>query len=108
MVSFENTENAFRARSDSALSRSLWLFRLISNPALVKVGATLGPMALKLGMKPLIRATIFKQFVGGETIHDCSQVIWELGSYNIGTILDYSVEGKESEKDFDNCLQETL
>jgi proline dehydrogenase len=108
MVSFENTENAFRARTDSALNRSFWLFRLIGNPALVNVGATLGPLALKLGMKPLIKSTIFKQFVGGETIHDCSNVIRELGAYKIGTILDYSVEGKESEADFDHCVEETL
>jgi proline dehydrogenase len=46
--------------------------------------------------------------VGGETIHDCSTTIAELGKYNIGTILDYSVEGKESELDFEHCLTETL
>jgi proline dehydrogenase len=108
MVSFENTENAFRARTDSALNRSYWLFRLIGNPVLVNMGATLGPLALKLGMKPLIRSTIFRQFVGGETIHDCREVIRELGAYNIGTILDYSVEGKETEADFDHCVDETL
>ncbi len=108
MVSFENTENAFKARSASALNRSYWLFKLIGNPALVKIGATIGPLALKLGLKPLIRATIFKQFVGGETIHNCQKVIAELHSYNIGTILDYSVEGKESENDFEHCLAETL
>lgn len=108
MVSFENTENAFKAKTNSELNRSYWLFKLIGNPLLVKMGANFGPLALNVGFKGLIKSTIFKQFVGGETIHDCSLTIAELGKYNIGTILDYSVEGKESEGDFDNCKVETL
>ena len=51
---------------------------------------------------------IFKQFVGGENIQECDKTIAELGKYNIGTILDYSVEGKESEVDFDACCKETI
>lgn len=108
MISFENTENAFKAKSNSELNQSYWLFKLISHPALVNIGDKLGPFALNIGFKTLIKNTIFKQFVGGETIHDCSVTINQLGKYNIGTILDYSVEGKESETDFDNCLKETL
>ncbi|MDP1800167.1 MAG: proline dehydrogenase family protein [Bacteroidota bacterium] len=108
MVSFENTENAFKAKTNSELNRSYWLFKLIGNPLLVKMGANFGPLALNVGFKGLIKSTIFKQFVGGQTIHDCSVTIAELGKYNIGTILDYSVEGKESEVDFDNCKEETL
>lgn len=108
MVSFENTKIAFQSKSDSELSRSYWLFKLIGNPALVKLGAKTAPLALNLGFKGLFKATIFKQFVGGEDIHDCEKTIQQLGKYNIGTILDYSVEGKESETDFEHCLQETL
>lgn len=108
MVSFDNTENAFKAKTNSELKRSYWLFNLIGNPAVVKLGANFGPLALNIGFKGLIKSTIFKQFVGGETIHDCSVTVAELGKYHIGTILDYSVEGKESEKDFDHCLEETL
>lgn len=108
MVSFDNTENAFKAKTNSQLSRSYWLFKLIGNQTMVKMGAKTAPLALNFGFKGLIKNTIFKQFVGGENIHDCSATILELGKYNIGTILDYSVEGKESEQDFDNCLNETL
>ncbi len=108
MVSFNNTEIAFKAKSNKELKRSYWLFKLIGNPALVKFGAKVTPLALNLGFKGLIRATIFKQFVGGEDIHDCDKTIAQLGKFNIGTILDYSVEGKESEADFDHCLEETL
>lgn len=108
MVSFDNTENAFKAKSDSELARSFWLFKLISNPLLVKMGAGLGPLALNIGFKGLLKSTIFKQFVGGENINDCSETVKQLAKFHIGTILDYSVEGKESEKDFENCLHETI
>lgn len=108
MISFENTENAFKAKSNNDLNRSYWLFKLISNPSLVKLGAKTAPIGLAIGLKGLFKSTIFKQFVGGETIHDCDATIKELGKYNIGTILDYSVEGKESEPDFDACCKETL
>lgn len=108
MISFDNTENAFKAKSNSELKNSFWLFKLISNSFLVKMGSTFGSMALNFGLKKVIKKTIFKQFVGGETINDCSLSISELAKYNIGTILDYSVEGKENETDFDNCMKETL
>jgi proline dehydrogenase len=108
MVSFDNTENAFKAKSDSDLNRSYFLFKLISNPVMVKFGAVFAPIALKIGFKGLIKKTIFRQFVGGENISDCARTIEELGKFNIGTILDYSVEGKESEEDFEHCKQETI
>ena len=108
MVSFDNTQIAFISKSDSDLNKSYWLFKLIGNPMLVKYGGGLAPLGLKLGFKGLIKNTIFKQFVGGENIADCNRTIEQLGKYNIGTILDYSVEGKESETDFDNCCKETI
>lgn len=108
MVSFDNTENAFKSKTDAELNRSYLLFSLIGNPSLVKLGATFSPLALNIGFKGLIKNTIFKQFVGGETIHDCAETVKELGKYNIGTILDYSVEGSETEEAFDHCLTETL
>ncbi|MGZ3882615.1 MAG: proline dehydrogenase family protein [Bacteroidia bacterium] len=108
MISFDNTQIAFIAKSDSDLRKSYLLFKLIGNPLLVKYGGGLAPLGLKLGFKGLIKNTIFRQFVGGENISDCSEAIRQLGKYNIGTILDYSVEGKESEHDFDACCKETI
>ena len=108
MISFDNTENAFKAKTNSDLNRSYWLFKMVGNPTLVSISAKLAPIGLNIGFKGLIKATIFKQFVGGENITECSKTIAELGKYNIGTILDYSVEGKESEADFDACCKETI
>ena len=110
MISFDNTEKAFISKSDSDLIRSYRLFKIIGNPSVVNMGTILTPLALNLHLpiKGLIKGTIYKQFVGGEDIKECDKTIKELAKYNIGTILDYSVEGKESEADFDACRNETI
>lgn len=110
MVSFENTEIAFAGKSQGDLNRSYWLFKLVSNSAFVNAGQVLTTLSIRLYLpiKSIIKATIFKQFCGGETIEECDKTIQSLGKYKIGTILDYSVEGNESETDFDACTRETL
>lgn len=108
MLSFDNTENAFKAKNNDDLKRSHFLFKMIGKPWLVKFGSATAPFGLKIGFKGLIKRTIFKQFVGGETIEDCNKTIANLAQYNIGSILDYSVEGKESEPDLDHCCEETI
>lgn len=110
MVSFDNTEVAFSGKTDKDLRRSYWLFRLIGNPTFVNIGQGLTNFALKIHfpIKGMIKATIFRQFVGGETIEECTKAIDALGKFHIGTILDYSVEGKETEGDFDRCCEETI
>lgn len=110
MLSFNNTEVAFSGKSQNDLNRSYWLFKMVSNSGFVNLGKSLTTFALKthLPIKGMIKATIFKQFCGGETIEECDRTIAELAKFNIGTILDYSVEGNESEKDFDACATETI
>jgi proline dehydrogenase len=110
MISFDDTEKAFISKSNADLIRSYRLFKIIGNPTVVKLGAMFTPMALNLHLpvKGLIKKTIYKQFVGGETIKECDNTIQELAKFNIGTILDYSVEGKETEPDFDACMHETI
>lgn len=110
MLSFNNTEVSFLGKSNKDLNRSYWLFKMVSNPTFVSIGKSLTTFAIKmhLPIKGMIKATIFKQFCGGETIEECDKTIKELGKFYIGTILDYSVEGKESEKDFDACCTETI
>ncbi len=110
LVSFDNTEVAFSAQSNADLKRSYWLFKTISFNWLVKISPPFVNFALsaKLPVKGLIKRTVFGHFCGGETITECSATIDKLASYKIGTILDYSVEGKESEADFKRSLEQTL
>lgn len=110
MISFDNTKIAFSSKSDAELNRAYLLFKLVGSPALVSAGKSLINIALTLHfpIKPLIKATIFKQFCGGENIDECKKAIENLAKFNIGSILDYSVEGKENEKDFDVTTQEII
>jgi len=110
MISFSNTKIAFSGKSNSDLNRSYLLFKLLSKPTWVRLGSNLTLWALKfhLPIKWLVKKTIFKQFCGGENINDCTETINKLGDFKIGAILDYSVEGKESEIDFDNTMLETI
>ncbi|NGM61917.1 proline dehydrogenase [Sphingobacterium sp. SGG-5] len=109
-LNFDNTEIAFRYQSDKDLERARWLFKLIANPKLIQVGTTLTNLALKLDLpiQGLIKKTIYKHFCGGETIPECAAAIERLGKQNVTTILDYSVEGEDSEASFDACCQEIL
>jgi proline dehydrogenase len=107
MLDFTNTEVAFKSKSDRDLKRANLLFKVIASPSVVSFGkwATNLALALRLPISGIIKATIFKQFCGGETIQDCEGRIEELGKFGVGTILDYSVEGKTSDEDFEHTTQ---
>ncbi|TCK83671.1 proline dehydrogenase family protein [Albibacterium bauzanense] len=110
VLSFENTEIAFKSKSNTDLKRAYWLFKLISINPLVKFGSYVTNFALKIGLpiQGIIKNTIFKHFCGGQNITDCEAAIQHLASYNVHTILDYSVEGEETEADFDATCEEIL
>lgn len=110
MLSFDNTAIAFAHKSNRALRKAYWLFKLVGNPALVKFGKVAVNVALRLNL-PIgwaMRRNIFEQFCGGETIADCAHTTQVLDNYNIGTILDFSVEGKASEADFERTCEEII
>lgn len=109
-LDFSNTEIAFKAKTNSELRTSYFLFKAIGMNWLVKMGTPLieTAFALHLPIKSLIKHTVYQQFVGGENISECEKAIDTLNKYHIGTILDYSVEGKEAESDFENTCNETI
>ncbi|KGE12887.1 proline dehydrogenase family protein [Sphingobacterium deserti] len=109
-IDFDNTEIAFRNKSDKELDRAYWLFKMVASNGLIKVGTPITTFALNIGLpiQGIIRNTIYKQFCGGESIEGCAPAIAELGRGNVTTILDYSVEGEESEQSFDNTCAEIL
>lgn len=110
MISFDNTEIAFKYKSTKDLKRAYTMFRLVGKSWLVQFGKMMVPIAFKLRLpiNGIIKTTIFKQFCGGETITDCDETIKVLYENNVGTILDYSVEGKTEEEDFDATRDEIL
>ena len=109
-VSFDDTAIAFSSKSDAALYRLYLLFKMMNSNFLVKVGGNLLNTAidLHLPVKFIIKKTVFNHFCGGETIEESERAIKELSRYNIGTILDYSVEGEGDEKSFNATRDELL
>jgi proline dehydrogenase len=110
MVSFNSTEIAFRIKSDRDLNKAYWLFKAISRTTLVKAGGILSKLALKIHfpINWIVKPTIYNHFCGGETIEECLPTILKLSKYNVKSILDYSVEGKEDPEEIQAALEETL
>ncbi|WP_374549903.1 proline dehydrogenase family protein [Flavobacterium sp.] len=107
---FNNTEVAFALKTDTELERAYFLFKLIASEPLVKIGTAVTNFALKahLPVESLIRATVFDHFCGGTTEDDCLTVVDKMYTKGVSSVLDYSVEGKEEEAQFDAALQMTL
>ena len=109
-LSFDNTQNAFAYKSTKDLKLAKFLFALMRYPFFVPIATRLTPLLLKIKMpiNGLIRSTIFKQFVGGETLQDTTPLVCLLREHNVKVILDYGVEGKEGEANFDKATQQFI
>lgn len=107
---FENTEVAFAIKKDSELERAYFLFKMIQNEPLVRIGTAVTNFALKahLPVEHLIRASVFDHFCGGVTEEDCIEIIDKMYEKKVHSVLDYSVEGKETEEQFDLAMDKTL
>ncbi|TVZ28501.1 L-proline dehydrogenase [Gillisia sp. Hel_I_86] len=107
---FDDTKTAFELKSNEELNRALFLFNMINRPSLVKIGTYLTKVSLKLHLpvEGLIKKTIFNQFSGGETTEDCMKVIDKMYTKKLHSILDYSVEGKEEEAQFDAAMKKKI
>lgn len=108
--SFNNTEIAFKPKTNAELNKAHLLFKSLGLTWLVNSGPSLVNFAfgLRLPIKGLIKKTIFAQFCGGENIEECQAAIKVLKQYHIGTILDYSVEGEETTEAFEATAAETI
>ena len=107
-VDFSNTEIAFHLKSDAALDRAYFLFKMIANEPLVRIGTAATNFAIKthLPVEGLIRATVFDHFCGGVNAEDCIPKIDQMFESGVYSVLDYSVEGKQEEEQFDIILEQ--
>tara|TARA_R110002050_G_scaffold296426_1_gene456422 strand:+ start:76554 stop:77732 length:1179 start_codon:yes stop_codon:yes gene_type:complete len=107
---FDNTEIAFSLKSDSELERAYFLFKMISIEPLVRIGTAATNFAIKahLPIEGLIRSTVFDHFCGGVNEEDCLPIIDKMYQKGVSSVLDYSVEGKESENEFDAAMEKIL
>ena len=109
-ISFDNTEIAFAYKSDRDLKHSHWLYSLMGKQWLVNLGTQLAPWSIRVGLpvKGLIRKTISRQFIGGESLEQTIPVAKTLSHYNVDVILDYAVEGKEGEGSYEHACDEFI
>ena len=107
---FNNTEIAFALKTDTELDRAYFLFKMIASQPLVRIGTVVTNFAFKahLPVEGLIRATVFDHFCGGTTEDDCLPVVDKMYTKHVASVLDYSVEAKEDEADFDKALNKIL
>jgi proline dehydrogenase len=107
---FNNTADAFALKTDTELDRAYFLFKMIASQPLVRIGTAVTNFALKvhLPVEGLIRATVFDHFCGGTTEEDCLPVVDKMFTKGVSSVLDYSVEAKEDEAEFDKALEKTL
>jgi len=109
-VSFNNTAIAFSNKSDRQLKQSKWLFKIFEKSRLVNFFSKIILLLIKLKfpIDGLIKKTIYKQFCAGETIDESNEIVKKLNELKISSILDYSVEGKETTEDFENTKKEVI
>lgn len=109
MSIFNNTALAFADKSDYQLKKAYWMFKLIEQPALTKIGTRILNFAVHNNFPlagDLVKATLFEQFCGGETREESMKAVIRMFKRGVGSIFDYSIEGKEEEETFDAVCQE--
>ncbi|PIO67894.1 hypothetical protein TELCIR_10343 [Teladorsagia circumcincta] len=95
-LSFENTQEAFKSKTNSDIIRALLVLRMCGIEPLVKhnqrilsvLRATLGQTLFK----KLMKGTFFGHFVAGESREEVEPVVARLKRFGVKSILDYSVE----------------
>jgi proline dehydrogenase len=110
-IDFQNTEIAFSHKSDKALKHTAWLFKMMNNPTLVRLGSPLALKAVQWRLpfaEIIIKKTIYNQFCGGATLLDCSQTVTHLAQHKTNVILDYGVEATEGELNFNQTMNENI
>lgn len=109
-MNFNDTKTAFQTKSNGDLRNALFLFTLIKYPAVVKLFAWLTKVALSIHfpMGWIIKPTLYRQFVGGEKLEECTDSVALLHKYGVQSVLDFSAEGGESQKDIDRAFNEVM
>lgn len=109
MPIFNDTKVAFADKTDAQLRKAYWMFKMIEQPALTNVGTSILNFTVDKNfpfVNSIVKNTLFEQFVGGETREESVKVVQKLYQRGVGSIFDYSIEGKEDEQTFDAVCKE--
>ncbi|MEI6948824.1 proline dehydrogenase family protein [Paraflavisolibacter sp. H34] len=107
---FDDTAIAFAHKTDGELQAAYRLFSLVRYPWLVGLGTRVLPLLVRAGLpvKGVLRQTIYRQFVGGETLEETAPVVRRLAGAGVQVILDYGAEGREDETSFTAACENFL
>ncbi len=109
MSIFNDTKLAFADKTDAQLKKAYWMFKAIEQPALTNIGVSLLNFTVKNNfpfVDGIVKQTLFEQFCGGETREESMSVVKQMFKRGVGSIFDYSIEGKEEEEVFDAVCKE--
>lgn len=109
MSIFNDTKVAFADKTDAQLKKAYWMFKMMANPSLTKMGTSVLNFTVHNNfpfVKDIVKDTLFAQFCGGETREESMKVVKQLFKRGVGSIFDYSIEGKEDEETFDAVCKE--
>lgn len=109
-INLNDTEVAFRYKSDAELNNTLFIFRLIQKPFLVNTLTKVAQLIIKfkLPLKFVLKKTVFKVFCAGQNRAEAAITIKNLKKYKVNTVLDYVAEGDNSVESFENNLNTIL
>lgn len=110
ILDFNNTEIAFSSKSKGELRNAYLLYSIMSYPWVVKAGKYFCNVAFKIHfpLAWIVKPTLYRQFVGGETLADCNKTIQNLLAYNVKSTLDFSAEGEQTDEGIQATFKETL
>ncbi len=110
MIQFNDTKIAFVSHSTADLKKAKILFRAMGSSSVVKVGKVLlnFALAIRFPISWIVKPTIFKHFVGGETLEESNATVDYLAKYNVKSVLDYSVEGAGDPASHESAYNEIM
>ena len=110
MIDFNNTEIAFRSKSDVYLRKSKMLFGIMKHGGIVKIGKNLYFFAKKIHFPTdwIIRSTVYEHFAVGATLEACKETVKDLKNYKVTSILDFSAEGGQGDKSIQIAFDKTI
>lgn len=71
-------------------------------------GASNLALKIKFPIGWAVKPTLYKQFVGGETLQDCEKTISHLKQFNVKSTLDFSAEGEQTPEGIQYTFEETM
>lgn len=109
-IDFCNTEVAYAGKSDKDLKMAELLFRSIGNLTVVKLGkwATKLATTLRIPLGWALRPTIYRHFVGGESLKDSKVTLEQLSQRGVQAVMDYSAEGGSDEATIEETFQANM